>query len=630
METIPRTSDEAFYNALKDEYRDVKDAAGQGKYEEAMHLFANHARNELDRDRFLKIPYERAENIYTLPGESDEEAVKRICNYVMVSVGIPCDFSKERRVDWTANPTENGYKEWPWQLNRHNDIKLLAHQYNITGDEEIAKTALSMMRSWIESCPVPSLGTPGYETKCWRTIECGIRMGANWPYILFSFIKSPYFTDDLILLWFKSIYEHAQRLLHDRMHANWLIMEMNGLAHIGMLYPFFKDSEMWFNEAVSTLEKELYRQFYPDGFQYELTTNYHDVAINNYQRLFETAKVYERPLSASFYKILTKACDVDVLLMRPDGRLPDINDGCTEFVRTLLKPKARFFNDDAIEYIVTDGKKGSLPEPPSQILPYSGFAIFRSGWSQDDIWGLFDAAPFGRGHQHEDKLSFTVYANGRYIIPEAGIYAYDDSDMRQFVLSTRGHNTVRVDRRDQDRRSTYQWHEEDINKHSGIEYEFKKDMEWAEGIYDEAYEGIDDHIVHRRRITFLKKERIFIVSDVLESEKAHEFELIWHVDDEMTGKLQFKDISIFIPSPDTEISVVIGHEGKDLQGFIATSVKQGDYKPVPTIIAHRSGTNVEFTTVIQPKGVEKEIKSVSLEEKRVVLHFKDHSQDITV
>ena len=32
-------------------------------------------------------------------------------------------------------------------------------------------------------------------------------------------------------------------------------------------------------QALESLEEELDRQIYPDGFQYELTTNYHDVGI---------------------------------------------------------------------------------------------------------------------------------------------------------------------------------------------------------------------------------------------------------------------------------------------------------------------------------------------------------------
>ena len=68
------------------------------------------------------------------------------------------------------------------------------------------------MDSWMKQAVCPDADCVGYKTKCWRTIECGIRMGANWPYILFTFYKTPAFTDDILIDWYKSVYEHGERL----------------------------------------------------------------------------------------------------------------------------------------------------------------------------------------------------------------------------------------------------------------------------------------------------------------------------------------------------------------------------------------------------------------------------------
>lgn len=86
------------------------------------------------------------------------------------------------------------------------------------------------------------------------------------------------------------------------MTGNWLIMEMNGLGQIGILYQQFKKSAKWLQQALESLEEELDRQIYPDGFQYELTTNYHDVVINNYQRFIEVAYKFEKQFQTHFLK----------------------------------------------------------------------------------------------------------------------------------------------------------------------------------------------------------------------------------------------------------------------------------------------------------------------------------------
>ena len=179
----PLLSDEQFFGeCLNLDYpgmEAVKEAVADEDYSLAKKKMASYIRKTLDADRFFEIPYEIPENIYKLPGESDAEAAERICNHTLVSVGVPCEYGKDNKVDWEANPTYNGYKEWTWQLSRHNDIKLLAHEYNKTKNEKLAYAAAELMDSWMKQAVCPDADCAGYKTKCWRTIECGIRMGAN-------------------------------------------------------------------------------------------------------------------------------------------------------------------------------------------------------------------------------------------------------------------------------------------------------------------------------------------------------------------------------------------------------------------------------------------------------------------
>ena len=102
-----------------------------------------------------------------------------------------------------------------------------------------------------------------------------------------------------------------------------------------------------------------------------------------------------------------------------------------------------------------------------------------------------DAAPFGRGHQHEDKLNLLIYAQGKYLLTEGGNYAYDDSEMRRYCLSSRAHNTVLVDHKGQNRRASYVWEDSDIEKLSGMKWGIGDSCDWAEGCYDGAYGGME-------------------------------------------------------------------------------------------------------------------------------------------
>ena len=177
----------------------------------------------------------------------------------------------------------------------------------------------------------------GGDTLCWRTIEAGIRMGGVWQWALHSFYQSPYFTDDVLVDWYKSIWEHGWRLRNFHRTGNWLIMEMNGLAQIGILYPQFKDAPAWKAYAFERMVEELDAQIYPDGWQVELSTGYHQVDIHNYQWLIDVCQAYDEPIPPAFRTVMEKMHAVNVLMMMPDGRLPDLNDGGWHAVAPMLK-----------------------------------------------------------------------------------------------------------------------------------------------------------------------------------------------------------------------------------------------------------------------------------------------------
>jgi len=83
------------------------------------------------------------------------------------------------------------------------------------------------------------------------------------------------------------------------------------------------------------------------------------------------------------------------------------------------------------------GRARLAPAQASHAFPYAGYYVMRTGWEPDAMWAVLDAGHFGYGHQHEDKLSLLLHAYGRLLLTEGGNYAYDASEMRRYVLSTR-------------------------------------------------------------------------------------------------------------------------------------------------------------------------------------------------
>ena len=269
----------------------IPEAVAHGDFATARRLFAAEVRRTLQPERFFRIQREFRGAHFMKEGETPEQAGERILSGELISCSTPHQFEGE--VDWFINPTFNQYKEWTWQLSRHSEWGILAERYRATGDERFAEAFVRYFESWVHQALVPE-NADGGATLCWRTIEAGIRMGGVWQWALHSFYRSPHFTDDVLVDWYKSVWEHGWRLRNFHRTGNWLIMEMNGLAQIGILYPQFLDAPAWKEYAFDRMVEELDAQIYPDGWQVELSTGYHQVDINNYQWLIDVCNAYRR------------------------------------------------------------------------------------------------------------------------------------------------------------------------------------------------------------------------------------------------------------------------------------------------------------------------------------------------
>lgn len=643
----PRLSDVDFFTRAVDTSRpgleEVPVAVAAGDFARARRLFATEARRVLQPDRFFRLhrPFRGSHFLY--PGETAAEAAERIVRGELISCGTPYQFTGD--VDWFSNPTFNQYKEWTWQLSRHPEWAILAERYRETGDERYAEAFVRLFRSWVRQAVVP-LDAPGGDTFCWRTIETGIRMGGPWPWALHSFYRSPHFTDDVLIDWYKSVWEHGWRLRGFHRTHNWLIMEMNGLAQIGILYPQFRDAPAWKAYAFDRLVAEFGNQVYPDGFQFELTTNYHQVVIGNYETLWDVCDVYDEPAPPAFRAGLAPMHAVNVGLMMPDGRLPDLNDGRWAEVAPLLSRAVDRYPERAdFRWAATRGQAGTPPAAPSLAFPYAGYYVSRTGWTLDAVWALFDGGPFGFAHQHEDKLNLLLHAYGWLLLTEGGNYAYDSSEMRRYVLSTRAHNTIRVDGHDQNRRLGYDRHDPAIlTTPAGARWHMAEDYDAVEATYDEGYGSFpanrplsmagavfhgeqpypqaDRTVSHSRRVLCLKRGLAglgpcLLVIDRLRpvDDAPHTYQVLWHFGsdgaelDGLTARGNDPGAAnlAIVPAAVDGLrgAIVAGQETPEWQGWKATrNNEQGPYEPAPTAVYEWTVSGpVRLVTLLYPMRV---------------------------
>jgi len=627
----PRTSHREFFekhvNLALPQFAGIKDALEKDDIALADKIFADAMRKEPMVEKLKNVWQNDVDGFSEKLKEGFIARAKDIMDYKVISCGIPYHF-KDHKIDWEFNATYNNYCEWPWQLSRHPEWSHLAKYYLLTGDEQAAQTYADMLDSWLKQAVVPE-NVSGYKTITWRTIEAGIRM-MSWCHQISCFINSPALTDKLITEYYISIYEHGWRLRNFCTHGNWLIMELHGLIRISVTATFLNDAQEWYEYALKRLCDELDIQIYPDGFQYELSTGYHGVVDGNYVNVLRIFDI----LGLDYPKVLTekleRCFDIYPQLSRPDRCMPPLNDaGDVNIVGKMRTALTLYPEREDFRWFATGGKEGKAPDYLSYAFPYAGSVIMRTGWDSDAIWAYMDCSPFGRGHQHEDKLNVLISAYGKKLLTEAGIYDYDTSEMRRYVLSTRAHNTVMIGGKEQCIRPRYRWADEDIFKKADFEFTVNDDYELAKAQYDQGYGKEFDDVKHERKLIFIKKAEgttpFFVAIDRFTAPDAEKrkYEAIWHFENcdfKAEGQYASGDfgdgVGLTVVTSDKEANVIdmMGQYEPYYQGWMPIRPSgPHEHRPVPTpvFVGAIEGARRTVTVLYPYKDGKNVVKSVS-------------------
>ena len=567
------------------------DEAGANK------IFADYVRATLDP---MRVNREWYEGSLTKKGREDlKRQAERVMDYRLSACGIPYHF-KDHKIDWLSNPTYNNYREWPWQLGRQPFLTGLAKYYTrLGGDERAAATWRDMVSGWIEqggTCPEDS---PPGRPVMWRTIDSGLRV-SGWCKQIHAFAKSPSLSDEFIVRFFRSVRDHGHRLEKPLTSNNWRIMELDGLVHIAMLFPFLTESAAWRESALKEYEKQMDLQIYPDGFQFELAPGYHGILPHDYGKLRSLAVACGMPEPPFIMKGLERAYDMYPHITRPDRCTPPINDsGAVPIEKPMATASRLYPAREDFKWFATDGKEGRAPDYLSYAFPYAGAVAFRTSWDRDAVWAYMDCSPFGRGHQHEDKLNLLISAYGKNMVVEGGCYAYDTSEMRKYVLSTRAHNTIMVDGLEQCTRRGWKWLPEDIYKKADFFFRTTPELDVARDAYVKGYGRgkVPVKATHERTTMFFKKvpglAPFFVVVDRLSApdETAHTYDSLWHLETselKMDGVNYVADfgggIGLAVAFSDNEAKIVdMKGTHTPYQGWLPISPPgPHEHRPVPT------------------------------------------------
>jgi hypothetical protein len=299
-----------------------------------------------------------------------------------------------------------------------------------------------------------------------------------------------------------------------------------------------------------------------------------------------------------------------------------IATGAVLFDRADLARKAGSF-DDKSRWLL--GRSGAatfdalLASAPSRYtgkraFPHAGYYLLGDRYeTADEVKMLVDAGPLGylsiAAHGHADALSFVLSVGGEEVLVDPGTYSYHTApEWRRYFRSTRAHNTVLIDDRDQsDQSGNFMW-----SRHANarcLEFDDELPVQRFVGEHD-GYGALPDPVIHRREISYDARARTFTIVDTFRCVDEHTVRWHWHCAESIQPILTHEEVCLLTERHEVRIvaerppeRVLTFRGGKpDEGGWVSRSF--GRKEPATTVAweAKIKGPTVFRTHIYVSKG----------------------------
>jgi len=461
----------------------------------------------------------------------------------------------------------------PWELARFQHLPQMAVMYGIARHGTDVPNHLSpevllcefrnQVLDFIRANP------PRFGVNWVCTMEVAIRV-ANWLFAYDIFRNNgAEFDSSFMYEFLRSVLQHGLHIANNleyskELTSNHYLSNLAGLLFVAAHLPEYEESSRWYNFAAQELVKEMEKQVYDDGTDFEASTCYHRLVLEIFFYSTWLATICDSQFSGENYaetarnifgekyvRKLYKMFDAVHYLLKPDGKMPQIGDNDSgQFIKLypretldmiyLLALGAVFFDeskwklreyfcvedstDDIPEVVILYGGAGkqkwdmlewsSVNDIKSKAFDESGWYVMRHG----NNYCIVSCGPNGQngngGHCHNDKLSFELCLDGKDIIIDPGTYVYTPKpEWRNKFRSTVSHNTVMVNEKEQnilDKRDLFRLEDNTIAK--CMEWEISDDVDIFVGKHY-GYKYLPETVIHQREIKFHKKEGKLLIVD---------------------------------------------------------------------------------------------------------------------
>ncbi|WP_293305381.1 heparin-sulfate lyase HepC [Pedobacter sp. UBA5917] len=354
-------------------------------------------------------------------------------------------------INWDLWPVKDN--EVRWQLHRVTWWQPMAMAYRSSADEKYAKEWILQFRDWAKKNPLGK--SKENDSFAWRPLEVSDRI-QSLPGTFNLFVNSPNFTPAFLLEFLTLFNQQSDYIVNNYSEqGNHLLFEAQRVLGAGSIFPELKQAAVWRKSGIEVLNREIKKQVYPDGIQWELSPIYHVASIDIFLKAYQSAKLAgaEKEFPESYIKTIENMVVATVNISFPDYNTPMFGDSWLVEKEGRIKAFATwakaFPANGEIKYFATDGAAGTLPNYLSHGLTTAGFYTFRNGWNNKSTVMILKASPPGEFHAQPDNGTFELWVKGRNFTPDAGCYLYSgDAEVnkkRNWYRQTKVHSTLTLD-----------------------------------------------------------------------------------------------------------------------------------------------------------------------------------------
>jgi hypothetical protein len=466
----------------------------------------------------------------------------------------------------------------PWELSRLQFLPVLVKAHLLTGSPKYREAAKALFSDWDQKNPVG--------------------VGVNWTLAMESALRGMSLCFMLSLLqplrpdereWgaqvVRSILQHLF-FTEAEIEFSHLVSSNHYLSNVVALHcmatflaaPGMERRRVRYRRLV---QREMLRQVYQDGGDYEASFGYHLLVLQMFTNAFLLMHADNYSPLPQFGNRLRAMYRYLAEIANEDGRVPqvgDSDDGRVELMASdlhqmtslptekrdsLFVPGAIGLGDALFNlgcggdpadaaWFGLNSQARRTSRVRKTVFVESGVAVARV----DDAEIVFCAIPNGihgaGSHTHNDKLSIVARVNGVELLCDSGTGYYTrDSELRNKLRSTKAHNTVVIDGLEQnviEPGALFQ-----IGRQAAVSpievNDLSKEIRLAA-----SHSGYDRISVGHRRVVRLRSSQLSI-EDILSGPDEHAFEVFWHLPESWC------------------VDKVVANSGFELRGPVHVSVK---------------------------------------------------------